>query len=311
MGQVDQYASWVRGLDFVEVTDSELEAAAYEAADKPWVEGNTDAARRGLEKYLQQFPAGVNHLEARFRLAQLYYADNRAGEALELYRTVADAGSGESGEQALTRVCEILVSRGETREALPYLERLEATADIPQNRTFAQSNLMKGYYEGGDYPRTLAYAEKVLASPSLDDRIRSDAQVMIARSAWQTSDFDRARSAYARVSEIGPGAVAAEALYSEAYFKRQDGALEASNAAVQRLARDFSAYREWGGKGLLLMARNFDDMEDTFQATYILENVISNFSAYPDLVAEARTELAAIKARASENNASVNPQDNE
>ncbi|MDG1572201.1 tetratricopeptide repeat protein [Robiginitalea sp. M366] len=310
MGQVDAYARWVRGLDFVEVTDSELEAASYEAADKPWVEGNTDAARRALEKYLEQFPSGANQLEARFRLAQLYYADGRKADALELYRTVAEAGGGETGEQALTRVCEILVSGGDTRGALPYLQRLEATADIPQNRTFAQSNLMKGYYESKDYVRTLEYAEKVLASPSLDDRIRSDAQVMIARSARETGNMQKAREAYARVLEIGSGATAAEALYFQAFFKREDGDYEGSNTAVQRLAKDFAAYREWGGKGLVLMAKNFDALEDAFQATYILENVVANFGAYPDLVEEAQTELTRIKNREAERNASVNPEEN-
>ena len=310
MGQVDQYAAWVRGLDFVEVTDSELEAASFEAAEKQLVEGNDAAAARALEKYLEQFPNGANRVAAHFNLGQIAFAAGQADKALTHFKVVADAGRGERAEQALTRVCEILVSRGDYAAAMPYLERLEATADIPQNRTFAQSNLMKGYFEQKAYGQTLAYAEKVLASPSLDDRIRSDARLMIARSAWATGNTEKARQAYAEVLPIATGRSAAEALYYEAYFKREDGDFEASNQAVQRLAKDFSAYKEWGGRGLILMAKNFEQLEDAFQATYILENVISNFGAYPEIVEEARAELAQVKAREARRNASVSPDGN-
>ena len=311
LGQVDQYAAWVRGLDFVEVTDSELEIASYEAADRQLAEGNQAAARRSFEKYLEQFPAGANNRQARFKLAQIYYSQGAADQALEQFREVAASGGGDMGEQALTRVCEILISRDDYPAAMPYLQQLESTADIPQNRTFAQSNLMKGYFGRKEYGQTLAYAEKVLASPSLDDRIRSDARLMIARSAWETGDADKARRAYAEVLQIATGKTAAEALYYDALFKQRDGAYEASNQSVQRLAKDFAAYKEWGGKGLILMAQNFDKLDDAFQATYILENVIANFGAYPELVEQAQTELTQIKAREARRNADVDPDGNE
>ncbi len=307
LGRVDEYAAWARNLDFVEVTDTELEAAAFEAAQKQSMQGNTGAAKRAYEKYLAQFPGGRQRLEAHFALAQILFAEGSSDEALTHFMAVADSGTGEAREQSLTRVCEILISKNDYPAAMPYLQRLESSADIPQNRTFAQSNLMKGYFEQKNYDRTLEYAEKVLSSPVLDDRIRSDARLMIARSAWETGDTGKAREAYEEVLEIASGETAAEALYFRALFLQRDGDYEQSNAAVQRLAKDFSAYKEWGGKGLVLMALNFEKLEDAFQATYILENVIANFEAYPELVEEAERELARIRAAESERNASVKP----
>src|SRR5690606_10203438 len=122
--------------------------------------------------------------------------------------------------------------------AIPYLKRLEDKADIPENRTFAQSNLMKGHYGQKDYAQTIAYAEKVLEAPKIDDRIKSDAKIMIARSAIATGNETLAESAYGEVREIASGELAAEAWYYDAYFKHRDGAFEASNASVQKLAKD-------------------------------------------------------------------------
>ena len=59
------------------------------------------------------------------------------------------------------------------------------------------------------------------------------------------------------------------------------------------------------------MAKNFYALEDSFQATYILESVIKNFTKYPDEVAEAEAELAKIKTAESKRNSSVTPTETE
>jgi TolA-binding protein len=310
LGRVNEYAAWVENLDFVEVTDTELDNATFESADKQNLEGKTDAAIRGYENYIKRFPNGLHAVKANFNLAQLYFGKDQRDQALQYYQYVADRGASEYAEQALTRVCEIYIGRQDYSTALPYLERLEAQADIQQNRTFAQSNLMKGYYEQKNYDRTLQYAEKVLATPSIDNRIKADAKIMIARSAIATGNETKAESAYAEVLKIASGATAAEALYYDAYFKNKASDFENSNGSVQKLAKDYSSYKEWGGKGLIIMAKNYYALGDAYQATYILESVQTNFENYPDIVSEAQRELSIIKAKESKINSSVNPNGN-
>ncbi|WP_282112954.1 tetratricopeptide repeat protein [Maribacter stanieri] len=307
MGQVNEYAEWVRGLDFVEVTDAELDNATFDAAQKQNLEGNVDAAIKGYKNYIQQFPTGLHAVDANFSLAQLYFGKGEKESALPYYKYVADRSTSEYAEQALTRVCEVYISKDDYQIALPYLLKLESQANIQQNRTFARSNLMKGYYGEKNYPKTLEYADKVLSTPSIDNRIKSDAHIMIARSAIATNDEQKAKSAYAEVLKIASGATAAEALYYDAYFEHKDGAYENSNVAVQKLAKDYAVYKEWGGKGLVLMAKNYYALNDAYQATYILESVITNFSQYPEIVSEARAELAIIKSKEAKSNSSVDP----
>ncbi len=310
MGRVSDYAAWAGNLDIVEVTDAELDDASFEAADRKYAEGKTEAAIRAFEGYLKDFPNGLHALQANFTMAQLYFAKGDQQKALPNYIAVANRGTSEYSEQALARVCEIYVAAQEYQKAIPFLQQLEQEAEITQNRTFAQSNLMKGYYEQQDYPNTLAYAEKVLNAGNIDNRIKSDAQIMIARAAIATGNEALAETAFAEVKVIATGEAGAEAWYYEAYFKNKNGAFEASNAAVQRLVKDFSSYKEWGGKGLVLMAKNFYSLEDAFQATYILESVIENFAEYPEIVASAKGELSLIKSREAEVNSSINPNGN-
>jgi len=89
------------------------------------------------------------------------------------------------------------------------------------------------------------------------------------------------------------------------YFKNKDNKFEASNTAVQKLTKDFSGYRYYGAKGLVVMAKNFYGLKDSFQATYILDSLIANFKEYPDVVEEAQKELAMIKAEEAKRNSSI------
>ena len=95
-----------------------------------------------------------------------------------------------------------------------------------------------------------------------------------------------------------------------AYFKNKEGKYQASNTAVQKLASDYSSYKYYSAKGLVLMAKNFDALGDAFQATYILESVITNFSEFDDVVSEAQTELSRIKTEEAKTNASVESDQN-
>ncbi|MEM7086152.1 MAG: tetratricopeptide repeat protein [Bacteroidota bacterium] len=304
-GQVSEYASWVNTLDFVEVENAELDDASYQAAERPYLENKPRQAITRFETYVSEFPNGLHALKANFYLAQLYFGEDESVKAIPHYKFVVDKERSEFTEQALARISELYLAQKEYESALQYLMRLEAEADFPQNVIFAQTNSMKASYELKKYEEAVLYAEKVLENSKVDNTIKSDAQIIIARSAIETGDETKAQSAYAEVAKIATGKLAAEALYYDAYFKNKEGSFEGSNAAIQRLAKDYSGYKYFGAKGLVLMAKNFYQLDDAYQATYILESVIQNFTDYLDVVEEAKAELAVIKATESKTNSSV------
>jgi tetratricopeptide (TPR) repeat protein len=305
LGRVDDYANWVRTLDYVDVTDADLDNTTYEAAEKQYLAGNSSRAIKLFNSYLNEFKNGVHALNAHYYLAQLYYKDDLQSNAIPHYEYVINKPSGEYTEQALTRLAEIYLNDNQWSNAVPLLERLENEAQFPQNLVFAQSNLMKAYYQAKEYSKAVSYAEKVLSNSKVDKNVKSDAHVIIARSAMKTGDQSKAKSAYAQVEKIASGELAAEALYFNAYFKNKEGLHKASNAVVQKLAKDYSGYKYYAAKGLIIMANNFYALDDAYQATYILESVIQNFAEFKDVVDEATAELKRIKSEQAKTNSSV------
>jgi len=305
LGRTDEYANWVKNVDFVEVSDADLDNTTFEAAEKQYLNNNTAAAKTGFEKYLASFPNGLNSLKSNFYLGQLYFRDDQKEKAMPKYKFVVEKPRSEFSEQALARLSQIYLEKRDYKQALPLLKRLETEADFAQNEIYAKSNLMKSYYELKDYNQAVTYAEKVLANATTENNVKSDAHVIIARSAMQTGNESKAKSAYAEVLKIASGELAAEALYYDAYFKNKDGNFKGSNDSVQKLAKDYSGYKYYGAKGLVIMAKNFYALKDSYQATYILDNVIKNFKDYPEVVKEAQTELNRIKMAEAKTNASV------
>ena len=309
LGRVDDYAKWVKQLDYVEVTDVDLDNTTYESAEKQYLDNNTDKAIKQFNGYLNQFPSGLHALQAHFYVAQLYNKKELLENAAPHYKYVVDASQNEFTEQALSRLSQFYLESKSWKKAIPVLQRLEVEANYSQNKIFAQSNLMKANYQLENYDAAVAYAEKVLVSSKIDNKIKSDAYIIIARSAIKAGDEGKAKSAFANVERVATGEAAAEALYYNAYFKNKEGNHEASNVAVQKLAKDFSGYKYYSAKGLVLMAKNYYALNDAFQATYILESVIQNFPEFDDVVSEAKSELRKIKKEEAKTNSSIQPED--
>jgi TolA-binding protein len=293
--KVDEYADWIREINYTKFTDADLDNAMFEAAEKKYLNNEVISATHSFKKYLINFPEGIHALKANFYNAQAYFSVENTEKSLPHYEYVVAQNSNEYTEQALARLSQIYLEKNDWTTALPYLQRLEMEANFPQNILFAQSNIMKIMYDQEKYEETVAYAEKVLDHKKAGIQIKSDATIFIARSAINTNNLIKAEKAYSQVSKEAKGALKAEALYYEAFFKNRAGTYEESNRIVQELASKYANHKYWGIKGLIVMAENNIGLKDAFQATYILKNVIDNYKQFPDLVQEAKVILDQIQ----------------
>jgi len=294
--RTNDYAAWVRTLDFVDVSDSELDDTAYESAEQPYLQNNMSGTVRSMKKYLEEYPSGKHALQAHFYLAQALYSQDKKTESIPSYEYVINKERSEFTEQALARLSGIYLNDKAYVKAIPVLTQLEQLAD--------------SYYEQEDYNQSVSYANKVLEDATISDNVRSDAQVIIARSSWKTGDEAAAQTAYETVRLNANGILAAEANYYKAYFEHKEANYDAAIATVQNLTKNYAGYKLWTSKGLVIMGKCYNAQEQTLNATTILEYVVSNFTQYPEVIATAQAELDAIKTNAAKTNSSVVPAGN-
>ncbi|TVZ56909.1 tetratricopeptide repeat protein [Lutibacter sp. Hel_I_33_5] len=307
-GNIDEYANWVRGIKFANVSDDDLDNITYQAAENKFLENNTQKAIEGFSKYLQSYPDGLHALKTNFYLAELLNKINLQEKAIPNYSYVIVQHQNEFTEEALNKLAQIHLEAADWKKAIPLLERLEVEANSPQNILFAESNLMKGYYESNQFKKAVEYAEKVLVKDKIESNLEYDAKIIIARAAFKTEDLQTAEEYYGEIERNATGELKAEALYFNAFFKHQNKEYLDSNKVVQTIAADYSSYKYWGLKGLIIMAKNYYKLKDAYQATYILENVIKNTQGFDDVLLDANNELKKIKTQEAKTNNSVTPQ---
>ena len=307
LGTIDEYAKWVKGISFINITDADLDNTTYVAAENKLLENNVSKATEGFKKYILAFPEGLHALQANFYLAQLLVKEGLEKEAISNYQYVINQPQSEFSEQALNKLSQILLEEEDWATAIPLLERLEEEANLPLNILYAQSNLMKGYYQSEEFSKAVAYAEKILLQDKIDAAVEYDAKIIIARAAFQSEDYPKAEEFYTEVERNANGELKAEALYFSAYFLNKKKQYEISNTTIQRITSDFSTYKYWGAKSFIIMAKNYYALEnsDPYQATYILENIIKNFPQFEDVINDAKNELKKIKLKESKTNNSI------
>ncbi len=305
IGKVEEYAVWAKSIQFINVTDAELDTATYQAAENKFLKNDTNAAIQGFKNYLTRFPAGIDVLKANFFLAQSFIKVNDITTAIPYYKYVTQQQKSEYTEEALVKLCKIYLEKENWKEATLALQQLEQDANYPQNRVFAQSNLMKGYYLSNNYNQAIGYGEKILSTGKIENLIAEDAKLIMARSYFKIDDFENAAAYFEDANNKATGAVKAECLYYNSLFLFEQKEYEASNKAIENLIANYSSFTYWGVKSYIVMAKNNYALEDAYQATYILDNIIKNFSQYEDLIEEAKNELNTIKNKEAKTNESV------
>ena len=74
-GKVDEYATWVRTLDFVSVTEAELDNDTYEAAEKQYLQNNTKQSISAFSGYVSKFPNTKIYTESNY-ISSLFLINN-------------------------------------------------------------------------------------------------------------------------------------------------------------------------------------------------------------------------------------------
>lgn len=307
-GNVEDYVEWIKTLKFININNSDLDNTAFAAAEKKYFEskdGNDIIAT--LTKYTQQFPDGIHRLKSNYYLADVLYKVKEFDRAIAYYEVVLEEEQNEYSEVALSKLSQIYLNKDQFNNALPLLDRLEQEAYVTENVLFAQSNLMKGYYETEAFDLAIEYAKKLLLRGKLEKSLEYDAKLIIARAAFKDGDLFTAEEFYTEIERNATGELKAEALYYSAFFKNQQKDYQASNKVVQKLIADYSAYKYWAVRSYIIMGKNYYGLKDVYQATFVLENIIKNFKQYEDLVAEAEKELNIIKTNEAKTNNSVSP----
>lgn len=291
-GDVEGYQNFASSMG-VNINASDLDDATLGAARGFYSQKDYKKAIPLYETYLTKNPSGAARYQAQFELGDSYYQSNQQAKALVVLQEVAQVQNDYQGE-AQTRVAQIYLAQGKTEEAKSYLEAIAKSSNV-NLKAFANVQLMNLYAKQNDLAKAQTYANLVLANTKNSAAVLESAKVINARALLQSGKDGQAKTAYSPLERSSNASVAAEALYAKAYYQNKEKSYKSSNETIFKLANNYASEEYWGAKALVVMAKNYIGLKDNYQASYTLDQIIANYTDFPDVVAEAKAAKKQIK----------------
>ena len=300
-GKIDEYVEWVENIEFFSESKVQIDSTTFQFANKLYMDNNIDKSIVSFENYLEKFPKGVFIIDSKFFLANCYYDKKEFDKAEKLYIDLLEKPKNKFTEKSLINLYYIYKDKDQKTQAIEVLERLEKQTEHQKNIFFAQVKLMELYSDISAPEKTIEYVKKVLESKFMDDNIRKTATIIAARSYFDNKQYDESEAEYKKLKDSKDQSIKIEALYHIALFHNKDREYYKSNQVISEIASLFPEDKKWGGKSLLLMAKNYFYLKDYYQANFIVKSILENFYD-EELINQAKDISSKIKNATDENN---------
>lgn len=287
LGDIEEYASWVKGLDFTSITDSELDSLTFDAAYLKYTQGNCSVIIPAFDQYLQKYSNGIFNLDAHYYRAQCRYKEENFSGALQDFEFLVEAKKNRFTEEALLQSSYLYFSRENWAMALERYAALERLAAFPENRRTAVIGLMRSNFKLEKAEKSVEYANKVLRFEKLAVDLEQEAHIILAKSAWKEGDRMVAEREFKWVEDKAANVFRAEAKYYLALIQFEQDNFEESQKKVFDLLQNMPSYNYWGNRALILLARNYWKLDDLYQANYTLDQILKR-SNNEEVLAEAQ-----------------------
>ncbi len=276
-GRAKDYVKWAneRGGISSAAEDSVLYETAITAYDK----GEFKKAIPSFESYLQEKPQGNFHIPALYYLGLSYENVKQPQKALEVYKKVSVANSGEYKEDATIAVLKIYGNDAACEDILSYLEILESITRSKDLQRKAWKSLMFCYSKSGNTTGLNTIASKAMNDGSVDLDLKYQSQLVLYKNSDRSKSTLSARIASLEAIYKGKNnKFAAEAKYLEAEAYFESDSLESCKESCYQLLDTYNAYDEWVAKTLLLLGDAFAKEGDFFNAKVTWNTILESFN---------------------------------
>ncbi len=294
-GEMEKYNRYVQQLDHIDISKQDLDAANYESAEKLYLDGKYDRAIDAFKKYLDQFEPANFALNAHFYKARAHLKQNQKEKALEDLETIASRPVNKFTEPALRNASTIRYQQGDMERALEHYLALEEVASREENTRKAIIGQMRCYHQLGKAEKALTYSRKVRAGEKVSRPVKIEAMLIQGKSHKTLGDTAKALATFATAKDTTSSKLAAEAHYRFARIHHEQGRYKRSKEAVFSLVDKHPGHKKWTIKALILLADNYRELNDLFQAKETLKDIIEHHDDQK-VLKRVRKKLEEIKA---------------
>lgn len=251
LNKVDEYAAFASTLNNgVAFNANERDSLTYAAAEKVYMKGAVDEARRSFINYLQSFPQGAFALDANYYVGLIDFNQKNYNEALSSLDKVLQFPSNKFSENAMLLSATMAFDGGDYQKSLTLYSNLinkTASADKLQK---AQIGMLRSAAKLNRCSDIIMAADKLLASAKLSPELSNEARYYRSKAYIQSRELNKALPDLKLLANDTRNVYGAEAKFqlAQIYFEQDNKSaaekellnyIEVSTPHVYWLARSF------------------------------------------------------------------------
>lgn len=296
MNDVDAYVAYVNSLGGnIHININEQDSLTYIAAEKLFLRGDNEGARRSMQNYLTNYPDGAFSINANFYLASIAFNLKEYDEALPMFQKVIDSGDRKFLEESTARKAEIEYLTKDFATALETFKRLDEIAESPDNKEAAALGLMRCALKVGNQKEALAGANQLLKNPKVSPEIANEARYVRCKAYMEMGQESKALADLKLLSKDTRTAEGAEAKYllAQLYYDANDD--KNAEAVLEDFAKNGTPHQYWLARGFILWADIYIRKGDTGQARVYLNSLQKNYQGDDNIQEMIESRLANLK----------------
>lgn len=296
LNDINSFAAYANSLGGnVRFEVSEQDSLTYLAAEKLFMRGDNEGARRSLTNYLQTFPQGAFSSNANFYLASIAFAKKDLEEAKRLFSLVLESGDTKFREESWARKAEIEYLDKDYAAAMESFKHLQAVAENPENKEAAKLGLMRCAELIGQPQEALLAANDLLKEPKLSPEIMSEARYVRAKAYISMKQENKALADLKEISKDTRTIHGAEAKYllAQLYYDNKDD--KNAETVLMNFIENGTPHQYWLARGFILLADIYIRQGDDFQARQYLTSLQNNYKGDDEIAAMIEDRLGKLK----------------
>jgi len=292
--RAEEFATYLDSYKKSNPDDKDLLNVEFDASKALYFNQKYEEAIGAFNQYLKNYPDNPFRDEVYYYLGESYYRSNDFEEAIRNFISVTKMPASKWINRSTNRVGMLSLLTQNYDQAIVYYKKLESIANNRREENDAWEGLMESYLHILAFDSTIFYANKILEKGALNANTQNKAQLMLGKAYLGKGDGNKALDYLISTVNTAKDAYGAEAQYLIAEVFRSQGEFQRSNEALFNLNENFGIYEEWIGKSFLMIADNYIDTDEMFQAKATLSSLIEN-SPIEYIVSLAREKLLQIE----------------
>uniref|UniRef100_UPI004048932F tetratricopeptide repeat protein n=1 Tax=Algoriphagus sp. TaxID=1872435 RepID=UPI004048932F len=252
----------------------ELKALEYEAAKNLYLNQKYAQAAKALDIYIRDNPQSVQNSEVLYFSGDSYRQLGELSKAIEFFTLLEQQPPSTYRIKALQQLGKIELERKNYKEVLRYLEPILEQSRTPLEEVEVLQGILQAHFGLQNYPQTIVSANQLLAMSGILPDATPKALLIKGKALRLMGQYSDAEDSFGLLIQEYKTEQGAEALLLLALGYQEKGDLIGSNELIFDYSEGFSPFDYWYGSLFLLLAENYVELGELFQAKATLLSIL-------------------------------------